>query len=158
MELEEGIYPIILKAYRLSAPNNPKWEDHRDVVVVFGDERVRNDILKIARHKGSSLYQEAEKVFRNIPLDVIQMRRKLKMTTQKLKDENYKYKWLMSGKLCVYHKGQQYLAWNEESGEALLQALKISLDTNTIHNTRKITVSNYTKERQQTSSKRENMM
>lgn len=86
LELQGGVFPIILQAYRIGAQHSPKRQKPRNGLVAFGDEGLRNDILLLARNKGTLQCQDDLLVFPDIPTKDIQIHRRLKKTTEQLKE------------------------------------------------------------------------
>ncbi|KAL8206561.1 UNVERIFIED_CONTAM: hypothetical protein K2H54_009966 [Gekko kuhli] len=57
--------------------------------------------------------------------EALQIRQKLKQTTQRLREERIMYRWSTPGKLTVRHNGKLYHAIDEDSGLSLLQDLNL---------------------------------
>lgn len=84
---EEGVAPIIVKAYRFGAPNYSRRKVSSNIVVVFGDEKHKRKVLEIVRTKGTVQYQNKEiTVFHGILCEVIQILKALKQTMQTLRE------------------------------------------------------------------------
>ncbi|KAL8207005.1 UNVERIFIED_CONTAM: hypothetical protein K2H54_039003 [Gekko kuhli] len=124
---EKGVAPNILKAYRIGQMTNPKRRGPRDILVQFADGRTRQRILKEAASRGFIPYKDScVQVFPDVPQEALKIRKLLKDTTSRLQQENVRYRWLASGGLQVSHKGSTLQATDEETGRALLEALKLS--------------------------------
>ncbi|KAL8221184.1 UNVERIFIED_CONTAM: hypothetical protein K2H54_060769 [Gekko kuhli] len=124
---EKGVAPHILKAYRMGPVTNPKRRDPRDILVQLADGRTRQKILKEALRQGFLPYKDSRvQIFPDVPQEALKIRKLLKETTSRLQQENVRYRWLASGGLQVSHKGSTLQATDEETGRALLEALKIS--------------------------------
>ncbi|KAL8202241.1 UNVERIFIED_CONTAM: hypothetical protein K2H54_004097 [Gekko kuhli] len=64
-------------------------------------------------------------ILQYLPSEALQIRQKLKQTTQRLRDERIMYRWSTPGKLTVRHHGKLYHATDEDSGLSLLQDLNL---------------------------------
>ncbi|KAL8183706.1 UNVERIFIED_CONTAM: hypothetical protein K2H54_049320 [Gekko kuhli] len=125
--LENGVAPLILKAYRLGLATNPNRREPRDVLVQFADSRTCQRIIKEATSKGSLPYKACHvQVFPEVPQEALKIQKALKDTTSRLQQENIRYRWMASEGLQVSYKGSTLQATDEETGRALLEALKIS--------------------------------
>ncbi|KAL8165402.1 UNVERIFIED_CONTAM: hypothetical protein K2H54_042381 [Gekko kuhli] len=122
LKLEEGIYPIITFAARIGSKNNVRCKTPRDILATIPDLRVRRRILQEAQKANIFVHDDQQiDIFPDIPKDALQIRRSLKTTTKQLQAIHQKYRWLPSGKLYVFYKGQHLYAHDEESGKQLLE-------------------------------------
>ncbi|KAL8181274.1 UNVERIFIED_CONTAM: hypothetical protein K2H54_051621 [Gekko kuhli] len=127
LNLETGVAPNIIKAYRMGPATNPKRKGPRDILVQFADSRTRQRLLKEAMGQGFIPYKDYRILaFPDVPQEALKIRRSLKETTARLQQENIRYRWLASGGLQVSHRGSTLQAMNEETGKALLETLKIT--------------------------------
>ncbi|KAL8199246.1 UNVERIFIED_CONTAM: hypothetical protein K2H54_038490 [Gekko kuhli] len=127
LNLEKGVAPNIIKAYRMGPALNPKRRGPRDILVQFTDSRTRQKILKEAMGQGFIPYKDHRiQAFPDVPQEALKIRKSLKETTARLQQENIRYRWLASGGLQVTHRGSTLHAMDEETGKALLEALKIT--------------------------------
>lgn len=76
---EDQCAPAISQAYRVGAPNNPKRQKPRDVVVTFYDARVKNIILAIVRGKGFLPHQTGRiQVYADLAPEALSKKKELK--------------------------------------------------------------------------------
>lgn len=93
LQLEEAIYPVINKAYRIGRPNNPKRQFARDILVVFADARVLQRILEVGWANGCFEFEGMNiSVYPDLPREALPARKQLKETTSSLGEANIKYR------------------------------------------------------------------
>ncbi|KAL8181108.1 UNVERIFIED_CONTAM: hypothetical protein K2H54_018242 [Gekko kuhli] len=71
------------------------------------------------------------------PAEALQRRKLLKETVMTLRNMGQKYKWAPSGRLVVTYKGLTHTAYDERSGQKLIQAIKMEEERETVGNKKK---------------------
>lgn len=128
LQLEEGVHPTILQAYRLGPlvavrPNFP-----RDIIAQFLYPRSRNVILKRARSGAALKFGDHPiQILLDLPPDVLAKRRTLKAVTDTLRNNNIRFRWYPLSDVLVYRDGKQLRAEDAASGRHLLQSLKLDI-------------------------------
>lgn len=127
LNLEGGVLPVILNAYRTRASSRETSNGSRDIIVTLQDMRTKNAILNEARNRGIFKFQEYEvHVFPNISAEALSIRHALKPLTAKLNEAGIRYKWLITGHLQVIHQGKPMRAGNMMEGQDILYNLGLA--------------------------------
>ncbi|KAL8177429.1 UNVERIFIED_CONTAM: hypothetical protein K2H54_004826 [Gekko kuhli] len=128
LDLEDGVAPIILKAQRLGPLASVRRDRPRDVLVQFLYQRTRDKILKEARAKNVLMYKDKKiLVLLDLPPEVLEKRRRLKLVITKLNDARIRFCWTQTSDIQVYKNGLQFHAKDGVTGKALLSALGLQL-------------------------------
>lgn len=126
LNLEDGVAPFILRAYRLGNPSFPRAKGPRDVLIEFADFRTKKAVMDAARQEGGLKHNDTLILFfPDLPPEALQQRKLLRPIAQKLIDAAIRYRWSPVGNLSVLFQGKLLQAYDLDSGIALLRALNL---------------------------------
>lgn len=126
LNLEDGVAPTILQAYRLGPQSAAHPNFPRDVVAQFLYPRSRNAILQRARVGGPLKYEDRiVQVLLDLAPDVLAKRCLLKPITECLHANKICFRWSPTLDILVFRDGRQIQAEDLSSGKDLLAALQI---------------------------------
>ncbi|KAL8176572.1 UNVERIFIED_CONTAM: hypothetical protein K2H54_036445 [Gekko kuhli] len=103
-------------------------ENASEMALTLQEERSREAVLKMARMKGSLLYNDQKiLVLLDLSSETLDKRRKLKPVISKLNEARIRFRWSPVSDIHIYKNGLQYQASDPVTGRALLAALGIKL-------------------------------
>lgn len=128
LDLEGGVAPTILSAYRLGPLSAARPGFPRDVIAQFLYPRSRNAVLQVSRSKGPLRFEEqAIQVLLDLPPETLAKRRLMKPITECLHRSKVRFRWSPTSDILVYKEGRQLRAEDISTGKDLLSALSIPL-------------------------------
>lgn len=126
LNLEDGVAPLILRAYRIGNPFLLKAKGPRDIIIEFVDFTTKKAVMDAARHEGGLKFNDTLILFfPDLPPEAIQQRKSLRPFAQRLIDAVIQYRWSPVGNLTVHFQGKLLQAYDFDSGVALLRALNL---------------------------------
>lgn len=128
MNLEEGISPQLIRAYRLGSS---RWAPNslpRDILVKCYDLRTKQKIMEVARKRGHLLYHNHKiMVLQDLSAETLEARKKLRPLTSALSKANIRYRWQAYTRVQIVYKGSALIAEDFGSAAKMLQHLKLEV-------------------------------
>lgn len=131
LRLADDESPTIMAAYRVGSPTSIRPNMPRDIIIQFLYSSEREAVLRLARGSSSLEFIGSKiMILLDLPQEVLQKRRGLKIITDQLKAKGVRFRWNPASDVVVNKGGAQYKAEDIAFGHTLLSALNISLPPN----------------------------
>lgn len=93
LQLEEGITPLILRAYRVGNAMSWKVKGPCDVIIEFADLRTKKAVMNAAKQGGGLKFNDAMiQWFPDLPPETLQQKKLLRPFSQRLMDADIRYR------------------------------------------------------------------
>lgn len=127
LQLEDGVAPTLLAAYRLGPPRRAPNSLPRDILIKCLDSRTKQKFLTTSRAKGHLMFHNYKIVIlQDLSAETLEARRRLKPLTTLLLKEKIRYRWHAYTKVQIIYKGVPLTA--DDFGSATKMLSHLGLD------------------------------
>lgn len=128
MQLEDGVAPMLLAAYRLGSPRRAPNSLPRDILIKCLDSRTKQKILTAARPKGHLMFLDHKiMVLQDLLSETLEARRRLKSLTTLLMKEKIRYRLYSYTKVQIIYKEVPLTAEDFGSATQMLRHLGLEV-------------------------------